>query len=426
MPAKSPPPIDPTTQQDLFGNASPLEPSQRLALRAKVLARTPAQKRFSRLLTDIENANRRMQGVSEMLEAGRNAYRDHLEPIFEQLTEAQRAVAFQIAKRLVDKTKHKGFTVPLKRFTTDLLEGMLPPWEVQADDPLRPLYEEIFGPPEAFDETDEDYPLDPASREALRAMGIPEEFLDQLSSEQRGDADPAPHTPPPPGAQGKKRAPNKRELAAEQSAESAKLALRTLYRQLASSLHPDRARDDAARLLATERMARANVAYAANDLQALLALQIETARDTDACLVNETDATVVAWCEALKAQLVEIRSTTLQLERHLVGALGGPLMSGRVKAITVDFVLRSVKASAAEVKEDLALTLADVAELQDDTRFVAWLKDMQDKTRARSDPFFDDFDDIFDEALRAYGSAQAAPKRRAAKAKSSKTRKSKR
>jgi hypothetical protein len=61
----------------------------------------------------------------------------------------------------------------------------------------------------------------------------------------------------------------------QQAQQDASVTLRTLYRQLASALHPDRASDEAERVRMTALMSAANAAYDRRDLLALLDLQLQ-------------------------------------------------------------------------------------------------------------------------------------------------------
>ena len=184
MTAKSPRLFDPTSQQDIFADAPPVSAAKRLALRTQVVARTPAQKRFSKLLVDIDNANLRLRTVNDLLDAGRRAFVEHVEPQQRRIDEARRVLALELAKRLISTTKHKGFTAALRRFATDFLADFLPQWEVLGDAELEPLYQKIFGDLEEaddideFDEFDETDEMDEFARELLRKMGMPDEVID--------------------------------------------------------------------------------------------------------------------------------------------------------------------------------------------------------------------------------------------------------
>jgi hypothetical protein len=102
---------------------------------------------------------------------------------------------------------------------------------------------------------------------------------------------------------------SKQSLQDLQAAEDVETALRTLYRKLASALHPDRESDLEARSQKTQLMSEANTAYERRDLLALLALQ------TKAQLPETTLSSALAR-EKLAAltQLMQERLTALHRE----------------------------------------------------------------------------------------------------------------
>ncbi len=71
------------------------------------------------------------------------------------------------------------------------------------------------------------------------------------------------------------REPSPATLLEQQGQQDASVTLRTLYRQLASALHPDRASDEAERARMTALMSAANAAYDRRDLLALMDLQLQ-------------------------------------------------------------------------------------------------------------------------------------------------------
>ena len=71
------------------------------------------------------------------------------------------------------------------------------------------------------------------------------------------------------------REPGPAALLERQGRQDASATLRTLYRQLASALHPDRASDETERARMTALMSAANAAYDRRDLLALLDLQLQ-------------------------------------------------------------------------------------------------------------------------------------------------------
>jgi hypothetical protein len=74
-----------------------------------------------------------------------------------------------------------------------------------------------------------------------------------------------------------KKKPAARQLKDAQQKMDANTALRTVYRQLASALHPDREPDEAERLRKTALMSEVNAAYDRKNLSELLKLQLHIA-----------------------------------------------------------------------------------------------------------------------------------------------------
>lgn len=120
-----------------------------------------------------------------------------------------------------------------------------------------------------------------------------------------------------------KRAKKKRMSPADlQAAEDVESALRSLYRKLASALHPDRESDEEARAHKTKLMSEANTAYERRDLLALLALQtkaqLPAATLTSALLRKKLAALTNLMRERLTALHREIRDHELQATAEFV------------------------------------------------------------------------------------------------------------
>jgi hypothetical protein len=120
-----------------------------------------------------------------------------------------------------------------------------------------------------------------------------------------------------------KRAKKKRMSPADlQAAEDVESALRSLYRKLASALHPDRESDEEVRAYKTKLMSEANTAYERRDLLALLELQtkaqLPAATLTSALLRKKLAALTNLMRERLTALHREIRDHELQATAEFV------------------------------------------------------------------------------------------------------------
>lgn len=120
-----------------------------------------------------------------------------------------------------------------------------------------------------------------------------------------------------------KRAKKKRMSPADlQAAEDVESALRSLYRKLASALHPDRESDEEVRAYKTKLMSEANTAYERRDLLALLELQtkaqLPAATLTSALLRKKLAALTNLMRERCTALHREIRDHELQATAEFV------------------------------------------------------------------------------------------------------------
>ena len=113
--------------------------------------------------------------------------------------------------------------------------------------------------------------------------------------------------------------PNAAQLLQASLQGDADTSLRTLYRQLASALHPDREHDPDAHLRKTTLMSEANAAYARKDYVTLVDIQQRTALASPAAVAQMPDDKLQALTLLLKAQVAELerqRAHTQQVLMH--------------------------------------------------------------------------------------------------------------
>ena len=109
-------------------------------------------------------------------------------------------------------------------------------------------------------------------------------------------------------------------------AESAQQRLRSLFRQLASALHPDREPDPDLRLVKTALMSEANAAHERRDWLALLDIQQRAAISTPASLAN--DAQLADITVLIKQQVAEQERQRAALNDRLADEFDLPPGSG--------------------------------------------------------------------------------------------------
>lgn len=144
----------------------------------------------------------------------------------------------------------------------------------------------------------------------------------------------------------------------EQARHEAGQSLREVYRRLASALHPDRVVDPDERSRRTVLMQRANQAYEAQDLLALLSLQIELEQIDAAHLAGLADERVQHYNLVLKEQLDAVQGEIVEHLRRYDLHRPGHKRPRELLAQVLEADLRGIAVGCAQLRHDLAL-LAD-------------------------------------------------------------------
>lgn len=275
---------------------------------------SPEHKRFRSLLEKIDKARLRLQQWQEQLPLFAQAHKTRVEPEQLRVLALRKAWAFELETLLLGGRWNKGEHKALTRLLLDTCGALLDAGE-EPDPELKALYDRHA---EVDFDTEAQEHLS-AMKNMLEHMGdldlgdepahSADELLDrareQLAQreaeerEQRGEAEqPQPYQGRHqgyPGGTGPGRRPSKAQAAAqkraEEDAQQAKQTVREVYRKLAAALHPDRTSASASageRAERTALMQRANAAYEAGDLLALLTLQLQIEQ------VNELQAREMA------------------------------------------------------------------------------------------------------------------------------------
>jgi hypothetical protein len=149
--------------------------------------------------------------------------------------------------------------------------------------------------------------------------------------------------------------------------------LRSLFRRLASALHPDRESDAQARVRKTELMGEANAAYARKDLVALMQLQ-QTAELTLATGGSEWAADqLTAMTVLLKQQVADLERERAARQDALTHEFDVPAGLG-VTSKTLQMVLNE---QVLELEEAMEHMNQDLENLQSDVGFKRWVKEQQ-------------------------------------------------
>lgn len=167
-----------------------------------------------------------------------------------------------------------------------------------------------------------------------------------------------------------KAASRRQRMAATPQPEDASQTIRTVYRKLASALHPDREPDAGQRARKTALMARVNVAYEARHLLDLLQLQLEIEQiDTRSIAAMGEDA-LRRYNLVLAEQLDELRQETADTERGFRRQLG----LGHGAEPTPARITRAIREQVRSLQQDIAYGQMERRELEDARVFKQWLR----------------------------------------------------
>lgn len=271
---------------------------------------TPLQKRFNTLIRQIEQTRQTLAAWHENMAAYRQAHAQVLRPLQAELIAGHRRWVFALDALLDQPSWTKAERGTLRELLCDAAGNLLAACdddaalkalfdkhaEVDFDTEQRQMMLVMKGLTEAVTgldlgdeqgiETEAD--LFARMQQGLQDRAAAEEAERSAKSARRG----------------KSAAQQRRESEAQQVTQS----VREIFRKLVSALHPDRETDARKREEKTALMQRVNRAYAANDLLALLELQLQIEQIDASHVANASTATLKHYSQVLAEQLTELRA----------------------------------------------------------------------------------------------------------------------
>lgn len=151
-------------------------------------------------------------------------------------------------------------------------------------------------------------------------------------------------------------------------AESAQQRLRSLFRQLASALHPDREPDPEQRALKTALMSEANAAHERRDWLALIDIQQRAALSTPASPAN--DAQLAEVTVLLKQQVADQERQRAALNDRLAAEFDLPPGTG----VTAERLAAALAQRVQALQMHVEQIEAEAAQAQDTAALTRWLK----------------------------------------------------
>lgn len=338
---------------------------------------SPEHRRFKALLTKIEAARERLAAWHAQVPLFARAHAERVLPEHERLRAARRAWALELERiALGDWTKPDRET--LSRMVCELCGALL-----EAGEPGEVPDEEIKAVYNRFAEVDYDTEARlqvQAMKAKLEAMGdvdlgsepvhSVDELMERVQAEMARRREAAGMAaaagagagpgPEPHAHRGAHRAKTKTaaQRRAEEDARRISQTVRQVYRKLAAALHPDRIDTEATAAERSERtalMQRANSAYEAGDLLALLTLQLQIEQVDVAHAASVAASQVKHFNKVLAEQLREIEAEIDERQMALCSSYGfvvqRRLKPEQLGALLKD-ELREIAAAAAELASE--------------------------------------------------------------------------
>ena len=356
---------------------------------------TLAQQRFNALLARIEQ----LSGQIERLQAWSDRHRyAHIQALREsvQLAQAHRkSLLLFVHERL----QTADFTERQQRMARGLVRGLIDHLAASADPQVQALADLYVSEEDTLEAAQEQAEAAQRLRERIEeALGqpiekagqyqTPEEMMQagmrqwqrqQEADEQRKAAKRAARKAHK-QAQKKSAAAEKGEVPPAVLREAdAKSAIRTVFRQLASALHPDREPDEQERLRKTALMSEVNAAYEKNELSTLLRLQMQVTQVNPQNATRMADAQLIAMASLLKEQVAALEDDLDALQSRLSRELCVPVRVD-VDEAAMTQALQRIQADQRHNADSLA---ADLRRIQNDAELKRWLKEQWQLAKAQ-------------------------------------------
>ena len=175
-------------------------------------------------------------------------------------------------------------------------------------------------------------------------------------------------------------AAEKRRQAEEMAQQQASHAVQTVFRHLASVLHPDRETDPAERARKTALMQRVTLAYHAHRLVDLLEIQREVAQADMDDMASLSEEQLQSYIRVLKQQSEELAHELQQREMWLRARYPLNRFQKAIRPRDLARILREVRAG---VKQQLQQLDALKARLATEQGVRAWLKSLRQQAAAQ-------------------------------------------
>ena len=382
--------------------AAPL-PAEGAASALRVVAQSstmsPEMKAFNRALVRIDKIKAQMAEMEATCQAHQQAKQAELQPLLAQETQLIREMVLFLDGHLELKSLSK----TQRKTATTLLLTLAASLASHGDAEMAELHDRRS--PQTLDDIEKET----AKAAAMSIQDMVESVLGERAPDLEGVDDPEEmmratirhmqkleeedrlRREAASAARKAKRKPSAAQEQAQAAQEHADVTLKTIFRQIASRLHPDREPDEQERLRKTALMSEANAAYDRKDLVALMNIQLQAEmvdRDHASRLSAERLAALTL---LLKQQAAELERERQMAQQRWMHQLNVPFGLSLQPAM-----LRSwLNHTLSEYNERLTQWREDLAQVQEEAGFRAWLneqtkmlKEQERAQRMGGMPFF--------------------------------------
>ncbi|MDP2819489.1 MAG: hypothetical protein Q8O29_14720 [Polaromonas sp.] len=279
---------------------------------------SPAQLRFNRLLARIEKVKEQMADLETLADA----YRPQYSATLTSLEDKKQALMRSMIHKLDECIQGTGLTAVQKRIGAEILCDLTEALAALGDETMQVLHDKYSA--RSLRDKEQDSIAD--MRDVMEQMlGQPlksDEPLDSFDAMMNAMAQHFKETTGDDQTQRKATGASKKPTVAQKKAaqqqEDAETVLRKVFRQLVSSLHPDRERDPAEKQRKTTLMSEANVAYGRQDLVALLQIQMRVEQSGVQSFAQLAEEKIEAMTLLLKQQAAELERGLHQRKHQLL------------------------------------------------------------------------------------------------------------
>ena len=338
---------------------------------------SPEQTRFNKLVARVETLTHEIVAAQALGDAHRLVFMKAIPPLESRCSELMREMILFLHQRLQQKT-HKAFTERDRQLMRELVCSlaisfaqsgdavMQAIFDAHSDQSLDEMEQEDAAEVQAmFDDVLKgDAPkLDPlaTAEEILLAGAKRLRELEEAQIDKRN-------------ARQSKREKSARDLKGGEPQDDPETVLRTLYRQLASKLHPDRARDPVARKRKNALMSQANTAYEKRDLMTLLKLQLTVEQLESESIAGMAKEKMAAFTHLLKEQVRALESDLINTHGQLAQEFGLSPFS----AFDAISLARNLKEQRAELQAQVSKMEYDFNRVSNnESEMKRWLKEQR-------------------------------------------------